>query len=278
MIKQRVGIKTIRELLPQLDSKVFSREIFELMGLFVVRSAIPAETVKLWQGEWDKFYNERLGPGRKVNKFNPVSIDEALPPLLATIHQNSALLDVVEQAFGPDIALFNQRFVIKDENSRGPVFLHQDSPYHIGTLNKASAFVPLSVATPENGGMIFYPGTHQFGYLGDAGEINPELLDPNWPAICPALQPGDMVLMNSLTWHQSGPHISGPDRIMADIIFQPADDPSGNVLVRGQWQTEIFLNRETVGRKPLFVRSRASRLGELQRRVEQLEASAKTTT
>src|SRR5581483_11638430 len=172
------------------------------------------------------------------------------------IHEHPALLDIIELAFGPDIALYNQRFVVKDEHSRTPVFAHQDYCYHVGWPNKASAFVALSPMTPENGGMVFYPGTHHFGYLGDAGEINIDILEPGWPELAPSLDPGDVAIMNSCTWHRSGPHVSGPDRVLADIIYQPADDPSGVALLRGQWQTEIFMNGASLGGRKLFVRSR----------------------
>ncbi len=263
---KRIGIPRIRELLPAIDSATFSPEVFREMGVFVVRGAIPPDVIDAWQKTWNDFYAAELSTGRKVNRFNPVAVDEVLPPTLAAMHKHPALLDVVEKAFGPDIALYNQRMVVKDVHSRGPVFLHQDSPYHIGWSSKASAFVPLSAVSPENGGMIFYPGTHQFGYLGDAGEINPSIIDPDWPTVSPSLSPGDIVLMNSSMWHCSGPHVDGPDRVLADIIYQPADDPSGIALLRGEWRTEIFLDRKS----DLFVRSRVSRLVELQRELDGL--------
>jgi len=240
------------------------------MGIFVVRNAIPPGVVDLWRNTWNDFCATELSTGRKVNRFNPVALDEEPPPILANMHRHPSLLDVVEQAFGPDIALYNQRFVVKDQHSRGSVFLHQDFPYHLGWPTKASLFVPLSVVSPDNGGMVFYPGTHQYGYLGDAGEIDPSILDPNWPACSPSLEPGDVVLMNSLTWHGSGPHVRGPDRVLADIIYQPADDPSGIALLRGQWRTEIFLDRRNAH---LFVRSRVSRLVELQRELDSLKGA-----
>lgn len=272
---QRIGPDKLRALLPKLDSEVFSKEVFDLTGIFIIRKAIPADTMRLWQAEWEKFYNSELSAGRNVNKFNPVSLNETLPPMLAAIHQDPALLDVIEQAFGPDIGLYNQRFVIKDKHSRGSIFLHQDYCYHLGWPTKASAFVALSPASPENGGLVFYLGTHQFGYLGDAGEINPEILDPDWPTVAPSLVPGDVALMNSLTWHRSGPHVSGPDRIVADIIYQPANDPSSVALLRGQWRTEIFLNSKHPKRDKLFTRSRTSKLAEMGNRLDELEAKAK---
>ncbi len=272
---ERIGADKIRELLPKVDSDVFSPEVFDQTGIFVVRKAIAADTIRLWQSAWADFYATELSSGRNVNRFNPVALQESLPPVLAAIHQHAALLDIVEQAFGPDIGLYNQRFVIKDQYSRDPVFLHHDSPYHLGWPNKASAFVALSQVTPENGGFVFYPGTHQFGYLGDAGEINPEILDPAWPTISPSIEPGDVALMNSLTWHRSGPHISGPDRILADIIYQPANDPSSVALLRGEWRTEIFLNKGNISSQELFKRSRSSRLIEMQIRLDQLESERK---
>ena len=268
-----VGPEKIRELLPRLDAERFDVDVFRQTGVFVIRQAISMDTIHEWQRVWEQFYGTDLGGNRSVNKFNPVAVDETPPPELAAMHRNPQLLDVIEQAFGPDIGLYNQRFVIKDYQSRGPVFLHSDFPYHLGWPNKASAFVPLSIVTPENGGMTFYPGTNQFGYLGDAGELNPEVLDKDWPVICPSLNPGDFVLMNSCTWHSSGPHVSGPDRVLADIIYQPADDPSSIDLLRGRWQTEIFLKR----RPDLFLRSRVTRLKELQSRVDAMEAPQEAT-
>jgi hypothetical protein len=78
--------------------------------------------------------------------------------------------------------------------------------------------------------------------------------------------------MNSCTWHRSGPHVSGPDRVLADIYR--ADDPSGVALLRGEWRTSIFLS--SIPRKGIFKRSRASRLGDLQRKLDELEAQQQT--
>jgi hypothetical protein len=77
--------------------------------------------------------------------------------------------------------------------------------------------------------------------------------------------------MNSLMWHRSEPHVSGPDRVLADIIYQPADDPSGIALLRGKWRTEIFLDRRTAD---IFTRSRVSRLVDMQRELDELKSNA----
>ena len=266
---KRIGAEKIRELLPKLDSETFQPDVFDQTGIFIVRRAISSDEMDGWRSAWSSFESSELSRGRKVNRFNPVAVDEPLPPVLAAIHLHPSLLDIVEKAFGPDIGLYNQRFVVKDRHSRGPVFLHHDTPYHLGFPVKASAFVPLSQVTPQNGGMIFYPGTHQFGYLGDAGEIDPSILDSAWPEISPSLEPGDVALMHSSTWHRSGPHVSGPDRVMADIIYQPASDPSSVALLRGEWGTEVFLTSRS--NTKLFKRSRTSMLKELQEQLDRLK-------
>ena len=47
--------------------------------------------------------------------------------------------------------------------------------------NKMSMFLALSNVDKTNGAMTYYSGTHKFGYLGDAGIINENLLDKDWP-------------------------------------------------------------------------------------------------
>lgn len=232
-----------------LDLKAYERD-----GFAVVRRALGDFEANGWLEPFQAFAKQR-----KV-EWNPVSVSGPFPFPLDILPKVPSLLDIVEDAFGPDIALYNYRFVVKDKHSRGEVFVHQDTGYHVGFPRKASLFVALSECDSQNGGMKFYSGTHKFGYLGDAGEISPDMIEGrSWS--CPFLQPGDAVLMHSATWHASFPHVSGPDRVLADIIFQPADDPSGKELLRGKWRCEPqpWLREEGI-----FKRSRTSRLKELQ--------------
>lgn len=218
----------------------FDPEIYAEVGFFVMRNAIDLNIVDEWRSEWDKFCSEQLIGGREVNQANPVALTEALPSKLASMYKHPVFFNTIKPLFGENIALYNHRFVIKDKYSSGKVFLHQDCCYHLGNLNKCSLFVPLGTVNEENGGLSFYAGSHKLGYLGDAGEINPESFDVRWRKVTPALQPGDFVIMNSATWHESGPNHNGIDRILADMIMQPADDPTGKELLCGEWQTDIF--------------------------------------
>ncbi len=238
------------------------KEIFELTGLLVFKGAIATDAVASWRIAYDNLSNPDRTP-----EYNPVAVNEAaLQPVLHLIATHPVILAAVTEIFGPDIALYNQRFIVKDKHARDPVFLHQDTPYHIGWPQKASAFVALSNVTAENGGLIFYPSTHKLGYLGDAGEINRELVRGEGVGI--ELSQGDFVIMHSALWHESGANTNGIDRILADIIYQPASDPSGIELLQGEWKTTAPRIPLSL-RDKLLVRSRASRLRDLQTEIDE---------
>lgn len=237
---------------------------FEQNGYLICRNVVGRNEVNAWMA----LYGFLTLGGRKV-EYNPVAVNEPhLEPLLAIIAAYPAILDCVQSVFGPDIALYNKRFVVKDQHSRGEVFLHQDTPYHVGNMRKLSAFVALSPMNESNGGMFLYRTSHQFGYLGDAGELDSTVLPPECWFGSPILNPGDVLLMHSACWHGSSEHIAGPDRILADIIYAPADDPGCDELMRGKWLPRVRLTADM--REKMFKRSRSSRLAGLQAENEKL--------
>jgi hypothetical protein len=259
----------VAALAPSCDAPVFDAEVFRAVGAFVVRNLFPAETLAAWQAAWAEFQSNTLA-ARKVG-FNKVAVEEPLPQVLATMYESPQHRAVAQAMFGPDVGLYNHRFVIKDQFARDPVFLHQDYCYHLGFPQKASFFTPLSACGRENGGLEFFLGTHQYGYLGDAGEIDLDAF-PAWPSILPELNPGDLVVMDSSTWHRSGPHLGGPDRILADTIIQPASDPSTVAMVCGEHGPVNRINRDAAA--GLFKRSRTTRMKELTAELARLQAEA----
>lgn len=228
----------------KIDAATFDKAVYDEAGIFIVRNAVPQDIMQEWQQEWETFYNASLAQGRDVHQANPVALKEQVPEKLAKIYKNEQLINIMKQVHGDNVALYNHRFVIKDKFSLDRVFLHQDCCYHLGNLNKCSFFLPLSYAGESNGGLSFYLGTHKYGYLGDAGEINPEAFNVQWPKVTPELNPGDLVIMNSSVWHESGPNVAKIDRIVVDMIVQPADDPTGKELICGEWETDIWYPME----------------------------------
>ena len=265
---KQFDIGQTRHFISQADGETFKPHVYREAGFSVVRGVVSPAQIKLWQDEWREFYQDALDGKRKVNPYNPVHVHEAPPDTLANIHAYPKILDVLEQIY-PDLALFMQRFVIKDSSSRSPVFPHGDFAYDYGWPEKTTCFIPLTPSNSKNGGISFYPGTHHFGYMGDAGEVNTDLLKPDWPLVCPELEPGDIALCHTCTWHCSPAYTSGPDRILVQATYQPSSDPSSTSLLRGEWRTRYRLS--DVPRDKFFTRCRSSRLQELQAQIDQQE-------
>jgi len=228
----------------KIESSTFNKKAYNKYGVYIVRGAIPNNIVNEWQSEWEIFYKENLSQGRDIHQANPVALKEQLPEKLSKIYSNELLVNIAKQVHGKNVALYNHRFVIKDKFSLDKVMLHQDSCYHLGNLNKCSFFVPLSIVNKSNGGLSFYLSSHKCGYLGDAGEINPESFELKFKKITPEVAPGDVIIMNSHTWHESGPNVAKIDRILADIHYQPSDDPTGKELLSGKWKTNFWYSME----------------------------------
>ena len=166
-----------------------------------------------------------------------------LPGYLATLHDNYDLLNAVDCLLGvPDVALYHSRLLLKDAAFSGAVEIHQDMPYFNGG-RKISAFVPLAPMRASDGGLCFVKGSHKYGMM-ERGVIQLDKFPP-MEHLCPDLEPGDVVFMDFLTWHYSGPCSS--ERPLMQITFQPAKDGSYDLpeptLVSGQWQTSYFVKK-----------------------------------
>lgn len=223
-----------------------SLDRFERDGVVVLRGLFTLAELDDCLEDW-----EFIKDAGRVVQWNPVAVEVGQNSAFHDLARHSTLTHEVLPLLDHQPVPYNVRLVVKDKHAKAGVFLHQDVGYHIGSLPKLSAFVALSSVIPENGGMRFWLGTHKYGYLGDVGEIDPKWLKEKVEIVCPVLAPGDVVLMHSATWHSSGENTCGVDRVMVDIIYQRADDPA-----------------RMVPRDGLFVRSRSSRLKELQAQVD----------
>jgi hypothetical protein len=220
-------------------------------GVVVLRNVLNPEL-------WSHVPLER----KSIDRFNPVASD--YPSSLPHLCVEKNLIDIAVQFIGFNIGIYHQRLLIKDKHACGAVPLHQDAPYHRGFWNKVVCFVALSECTEANGKLVFYKGSNKLGSLGDVGEVARHVAEP-FERYSPDLSPGDIVLMNPFLLHESGPRQpDAPDRVMADIIYQDAYDPSTIEVVRGEGGTL---------RSPAdpFVSSRSMKIRELQKRIDDKE-------
>lgn len=183
--------------------------------------------------------SELARPGRFVLGCLPAEL-ESLPRLFAGAAHH--LLGT------PNVALYSSRLLLKDAHWSGAVQLHQDMPYFHGGARKISAFVPLQPMRASDGGLRFIKGSHKYGML-ERGVIElDKFASPQTPLqdLAPDVEPGDVIFMDFLTWHYSGPGSS--ERPLMQITFQPATDGSycglpGPTLLCGEWQTECFTEK-----------------------------------
>jgi hypothetical protein len=211
----RDGVYIVRDLLPRLVAREF-------------RYVVDAVRVKLERGELSR-------EGRFVVGVLPKELAD-MPwgfrnQMWAHFHTTN-------------IALYSSRLLLKDAQFSGPVELHQDMPYFHGGQRKISAFIPLAPMRADDGGLCFVKGSHKYGML-ERGVIQLDKFPP-MEHLRPDLEPGDVIFMDFLTWHYSGPCSS--ERPLMQITFQPATDGSycglpGPTLVSGEWQTEYFVKK-----------------------------------
>jgi ectoine hydroxylase-related dioxygenase (phytanoyl-CoA dioxygenase family) len=167
--------------------------------------------------------------------------------------RDNKLIELAKELLATDnIALYMNRVLIKDREWNGAVQLHQDMPYFHGGVRKLSVFIPLTSIQADggNGGLKFVAGSHRFGNLR-RGTIKRELFPP-MQDVAPELEPGDILLMDFLTWHYSNEALIRNERYLMQIAYQSADDgsyagaSSGGVpeptLICGNWQTTYFSN------------------------------------
>jgi hypothetical protein len=239
---------------------------FELSGIEIFRNLVPKTKIVELRDAWERMSNS--SSNERILRFNPVeSLD--LPHSLIEISRAKEVLNAIRLIFGPSVGIFKRRVVAKDGSYTGSIFLHQDTGYQRGGMNKASLFIALTDINENSGGLEFWLGTHKFGYLDDAGEINAESLPADWPRLKPILKMGDAVLMDSRLWHSSAPNSSGLPRIMTDFIYQQGSDASSLEVIDAN--TSEFFECSSIVRfdsPTLFVRSRVQTIRELTNKLE----------
>ena len=212
-------------------TEAFDLQTFRRTGVQVVRDFFePGLRDRL--GALGRHIAEEVGAGRvnRVNQFLDgfnVNADELFG-------DSTALRATASQVLGPDVCWLNIRVLMKDKSFSQSITVHQDWPYFGGDTRKLNVFVPLTRCRRENGMLVFYDGSHTLGPV-ERGVIDIDRY-PEFAPVCPTLEVGDVLLADFLTWHSSTPAQEDDDRILLQLVLQPASDrSSNNVLGRG-WQ------------------------------------------
>ncbi len=213
-------------------------------GFLLVRNALPLDKVSGWLKAWLELKRDIAAGRSQVRRADRFILD-ALPPPLADIYREDALISIARSVLGPDVALYFLRMLVKDDHWNGPVATHQDMPYFHGGQEKLSVFVPLVPFTQAKGALKFVTGSNKFGNLGMRGAID----HPRFPQLAvaaPEAAPGDLLLADFHVWHFSETATEPGDRPILQIVYQPASDgsyfglPDAPTLACGEWRTTFF--------------------------------------
>ena len=225
---------------------------YERDGYLLVRNALSAEEMAPIQAQWqrvrDGLRNGKVVDGMHRDNFY---IHGRLPGPVGEVYRHPSVVCIVRRLLGDDVALYINRLNVKDTAFHDPIHLHQDLPYFSGGEKKVNVFLALQHINLNNGAMVFVPKSHDLGIL-DRNTIDISK-HPELDVLVPSLQPGDLVFSHINLWHSSVPNTQQTDRVLLQMIYQPATDGSyyppsvpEPTLAAGDWKTKTFTPWETI--------------------------------
>src|SRR6516162_3503519 len=176
---------------------------------------------------------------------------------LAKLVRCTAILDAVEDLYGPDLLCWTTNFFIKEAADPAFVSWHQDSTYWgLSKPDVVTAWVAFTEADDTNGAMEYVPGSHKLDQiphrdtfarnnpLTRGQEVMVEVDEAKRRTI--TLHPGEMSLHHVRLVHGSPPNRSNDRRIGFAIRYIPTSvaqiwGEDSATLVRGQDRFHHFL-------------------------------------
>lgn len=229
------------------------------------------------QAAFDGLYSQH-NQNRIIDKVNGVNffLDRKIHQDLLSVEANPNILRLISEvlienpADPPRIpAILGAKLLVKDKSYSGDVFLHQDSCYQFGR-RKVTAFFPLCdlrYGALKASTIKILIGTHRFGHLGDAGEIDRSTLEDAWPEFEMAVKKHTYVLMDPHCWHYSN-SADLTEEVRGVYTFTYAES---NPFCLRSPGCEDIMNANNFIKNKIFKRSRVSKIVELQNTLEKLK-------
>jgi ectoine hydroxylase-related dioxygenase (phytanoyl-CoA dioxygenase family) len=143
---------------------------------------------------------------------------DTLSPLLLSAMGDDRVTPYLLKLIGPDIEFLSAKVVYKDAKATKASPWHQDWFYWEGAT-KVSVWIALDDATPENGALMFVPGTHHKVFrkrvASDADSFQNTVDEADFsslPQVTIDVKRGDAVFFHDLAIHGSHPNTAGRDR------------------------------------------------------------------
>ena len=174
-------------------------------------------------------YERRTGGPLRGNLRHKAHL---LFPFLSEMVRNSAILDAIEDLYGPNLLCWTSNFFIKE--ARNPAFVswHQDATYWgLSAPDVVTAWVALTPSNMANGAMGVIPGSHRLQQLPHRDTFDKNNLLTRGQEIAVEvdesraayleLEPGEASLHHVLLVHGSPPNPANDRRIGFAIRYVP---------------------------------------------------------
>lgn len=247
---------------PYIDAN-FDSEVFRFLGIFILPNFFTQDTTsQILDAYKDKSDAKRV-------PFHPTRVELSGNTIYDRISTQEKFRSLMTSGhfFEGNVAVDAPQVFHKNRLNPQKVILHNDLDYLSGSKEAYSLFFALTQADSKNGGLIVYPATHHFNSLGDAGELRHDALPPNYPKIKTKLNAGDLLIMNSATWHYSDVNTSGIDRVYVEIKIRNANDPTSGTIVSGIRSSKF---RNELNKDEIFADSRESKLRRLYKYINKI--------
>jgi Phytanoyl-CoA dioxygenase (PhyH) len=230
-------------------------EHYEEQGFLVPSYRLPWPQVERLRAALDQLIADN--PGIRPEKLVSPHLEHSAEGIRGNrafmdIANDPAILDLVEEAIGPDIILWGCQVFCKPHSHGMKVPWHQDGQYWpIRPLATCTVWIALDPCTRENGCLRVIPGSqrrhelvrHQRLQRTDL-VLDQEVDDPCFDAshaVDVELQPGQMVLFDVYMIHGSNPNRSDRRRAGLALRYMPATSHFNRELIKAGESTRTFV-------------------------------------
>lgn len=253
---------------PRIDLDIYRRD-----GLIVAPVALPGTLLDRMRASLDRLLanSADIAPESLICPHIPNGVRHQASEARTWFEYATQpfILDLVEQAIGPDVVLWGSQVFCKPARKGREVPWHQDGEYWpIRPLATCSVWIALDDATPENGCMRFIPGSHTAGSLyahHDAArpdrvlglEVDAQAYDVH-TARDDVLMAGQMSLHDVFLIHGSAANRSERRRAGFVVRYMPATSRYDRSVPDSQTQAGVSFS---LSRRPIWLVRGVDRAG-----------------
>lgn len=242
---------TERDILP------IQKAIYEIIGLVIERHGLSIQRASFSPSCFDSGFTELI----KINRDyggEVYDIIKQIPAFLRLVssYRSEALIRSIR---GTDlVGIGTASYGIRIDNPGEEKFRsqwHQEYLFQPQSVDGIVLWTPLMDIVPQTGPVVYCLGSHRDGlrkyikddaYAGKSGAYKISMLDEETVAnqyqqLSPLTQPGDVIVMDYLTIHQSGYNRSERSRWSIQSRFFNFRDPSG---IRVGWKAAVTAGTE----------------------------------